>query len=403
MAWYDSALDGLKELVDDLLKNTGEWCADVLDTGTKYYNKFIAFAYELVTKDIEDGSFQQFWDVVDFMNSVFVVIASTLLVMLFFYTLFESSMESRAEVSMWRTVFDYIKLLVANLLIVNSLNIVIAIFKFGTKVALYAVRSTGGNAVIANKDAGLNETDKMLFTEGVFGIEGLVIFIVALIGAVVMIASAAMIIMEIFKRFFKIFTVIPFASLTFATFVLPDNKGGEMFRGYIKNALATSIEAGLIVFSLVVSSSLVGSSATDTSLMGELFNISGDELSIKTVNLETEEESEAFEKYCKLVIVFGGTPSSDTPFYDEIGNDFDSYKIEPNNMDNVYGALEGSGSIADKINAAKDAMYPATGYAIKSLDIGTALLLVVKCILPMILTAAVVKEVPSYATKALGM
>lgn len=403
MALFEGMLDGLGEKINELFKDTGEWCADVLDVGTKYYNKFIAFAYELVTKDIQDGAFKEFWEIVNFLNSVFVAIASTLLVGLFFYTLFESSMESRAEVSMWKTVLDYLKLLIANFLVVNSLNIVIAIFKFGTNIALYAVRSTTGNAVIINEASGLNNTDKMLFMEGVTGLKGLLIFIIALIGAVVMIASAIMIIMEIFKRFFKIFVFVPFASLSFCTVVLPDNKGGEIAKGYLKNAIATSIEAGIIVFCLVVSSTLVSNSSTSGGLMGEIFNIGSEKLSVKTVTINSAKEHEEFESYCVLVTTFDGKPTSDTPYYNELGCDFDSYRVEPNDIDSVYSAMEGSGSLMDRVNSAKEHFYPATAYVTKSLDIGTALLLVVKCILPMILTAAVIKETPAYASKALGM
>lgn len=406
MALLDDALDGIKDAIDGLLKNTGEWCANVLDTGVRYYNKFIAFAYELVTKDIKDDTFQEFWDVVNFLNSVFISIATTLLVSMFFYSLFESSMESRAEVSMWRTVFDYLKLLIANLLVTNSLNIITGIFKFGSNIAIYAVRTTNGNSVIINKDAGLNDIDKSLFVDGVSGLSGLFVFIIALIGAVVMIASAAMIIMEIIKRYFKMFTTLPFASLSFCTYILPDNKGGEMFRGYVKNAIAISLEAAIIVFCLIVSSSLIGTGATEGGLMNELLEISDTQVATKnSVLLENEEQAEEFEAYCKVVINFKAAPSGSA--FDELGSDFDSYEIVPNDLDKYRekmkeAELSGSSSF-EKINMMREAIYPATGYVTKTLDIGTALMLVMKCILPMILTAAVIKEVPSYASKVLGM
>ena len=403
MAWYEDVLDGIGDKINELFDFTGEWCADVLDTGIRYYNKFIAFAYELVTKDIKDGAFQEFWDVVNFLNSVFISIATTLLVSMFFYSLFESSMESRAEVSMWRTVFDYLKLLIANLLVVNSLNIVTGIFRFGTDVAVFAVRTATGNAVLANKDAGLNEVDKVLFTEGVYGVKGMLILVVALIGAVVMIASAIMIIMEILKRFFKIFSIIPFAALSFCTYVLPDNKGGEMFRGYLKNTISTSIEAAIIVFCLVVSSSLLSTSSTGGGLLGELFDISDDNIAVKEVTLDSAEEGEEFEKYCTIVTVFKKQPTGTGSPYESLGSDFDTYKIVPNDMSKVYEAMDGEGSLMERVQNAQDAMYPATGYVLQSLSFGLALLLVVKSLLPMIITAGVIKEVPGFASKAIGM
>ena len=404
MGWFgdkaEDILDGIGDKINDLFRDSGDWCADVLDTGTKYYNKFIAFAYELVTKDIKDGAFQQFWDVIDFMNSVFVVIASTMLVMMFFYTLYESSMETRTEVSMWRTVFDYIKLLIANVLIANSLNIVIAIFKFGTNIAVYAIRTTAGNAIIANKDAGITDGDRMMFERGVSGLSGFFVFIIAIIGAVVMIASAAMIIMEIFKRFFKIFTLIPFASLSFATVMLPDNKGGEMFRGYIKNVLATAIESAIIVFCLVVSSSLISSGSTNNNLMGELFELNSEELYYKEIYLETEDDVKEFKAFCRSTIYFDKKPTGSQFDYLE---DFDNYRIIPEEI--VYDS-----SVTDKPEDFKEwfsslfkVEAPATGYVSRELGMGSALLLVVRCILPMILTAAVIKEVPSFASKAIGM
>ena len=406
MSFWSDAGD-LLDKISYFLHHTGELAAELLDIGAKNYNNFISFAHKLVTKDIKDGTFSNFWEIIDFMNSVFVVIASTLLVMLFFYSLYESSMESRAEVSMWRTVFDYLKLLIANVLIVNSLNIVVAIFRFGTNVATMAVNTAGSDVDLLNNTAGIPNADKKLLANGIHGFNGFFVVIIALIGAVVMVSSAIAILLEIFKRFYKVFVLIPFASLSFSTFVLPDNKGNEIFKGYIKNALVTSLEAAIIVFCLAVSSSLMGAGAGENSILNELFTVEEDN-NYQSVKINNENELIKFNTYCNSMTRYG-MPASGTG-YDYLG-EIDYYYVDgnfefnENANSNASGGGVGSaiGSLVNTMNNSVEVVYPVYGYAGNDISMGSALLLVVKCILPMILTAAVIKEVPGFASKALGM
>jgi len=407
----EEGFGNILDAINDLFGDSGKWVADLLNSGAKAYNKFIAFAFKLVTKDLSDSSFDKFWEIIDFMNSVFVLVSSTLLVMFFFYTLYESSVESKAEINMYRTVFDYVKLFFCNYLVANSLNIVIGIFKIGTIIATKAVRTGDINANIVDENAGLAQGDIEIFEKGVSGLSGFLVVIMAVIGAVVMIACAIVIIMEIVTRFYKIFCIIPFASLSFTTFVLPDGKGNEIFRGYIKNTIILSLEAAIIVFCIALSNVLIGSSAEEDSLVSSIFDMD-DELNFQTVELNSEDEVYKFTQYCRTTLQYkrlnGILSSADieepsiTSDYD-LG-DFDYYYIVPGD---VTIATPSEDAVTDAASGVLSGYmtyeYPVCGCVGSNLGLGAALLLVVKCALPMILAAATVKEVPSYiSAKILG-
>ena len=85
MGLFSSIGSKIVDAVNDLLADTGKWARSILDAGAHIYNKFVDVAYTIVTKDIHDDTFKEFWNVVDKVNAVIVSVASVLLVMMFLY------------------------------------------------------------------------------------------------------------------------------------------------------------------------------------------------------------------------------------------------------------------------------------------------------------------------------
>ena len=245
MGLLSSVGSRIVEAIDDLLADTGDWASSILDAGAHIYNKFVDVAHAIVTKDIHDPTFQDFWNVIENLNSVVVVIASVLLVLMFLYTLVQTSLQPRQEVDLKSVAKDFIKMILCNLLITQAINIVSAIFTFGTRLARLVVGATDSSLVDA--DRGIGENLSFAFERGVSGISGLLIVILSLIGAVIMVSSALMIVMEIYKRFFRIFVLIPFASISFSTSVMADGHGNEVFKGYLKHIIAAAFESVIIL------------------------------------------------------------------------------------------------------------------------------------------------------------
>lgn len=411
MGWITDGLkdigDSLIDGIDGMLKNTGEWSASILDTGIKAYNNFIDVAYNTVVRDIQDGSFDDFWNIINYMNNVFSVVASTLLVFLFAWSLFDVSVQNKSEVDIVSVVYDLARLSIGVFLVAHALDIVLAIFRFGTKAAVLSVGSINENFKITNPEQGLSAEYGQIFKLGVSGISGLFITIVAIIGAIVMMSCAVLIIYEIYKRFFKIFCVIPFASISLSTYIMADGHGNEIFKGYLKNVLAMSLEAVVIVLCLGFSSSLSNSGLDGW--MASLFNVESD-LNLREVTLENDDDYIQFVQYCdvnKLLNSLGDVGSFNSVIGNEFADDL-SFVMEGNKYSGKIGSFDfyfiDPGETITLNEALKVQIdYPVKAYVGNDLGPGPALLLILQCIVPMVLTAGAVKEAPIFCSKSLGM
>lgn len=408
MGWMADIGNSLIDTLNNLLKNTGEWTASLLDTGMKAYNNFIDVAYHTVVRDIKDSSFDDFWNIVDYLNNVFSIVASVMLVFLFCWSLFNVSVQNKAEVDIVSVIFDFAKLSVGVFLVAHAIDIVLGIFQFGTKAAAIGVGSINDDFRIINPDQGLSTENTLIFSKGVSGLMGLLISIVAIIGTITMMASAVMIIFEIYKRFFKIFCIIPFASLSLSTFIMADGQGNEIFKGYVKNVIATSFEAIVIVLCLGFSSSLLNSN--QDGFVATLFNIKND-LNLREITINNDDDLQQYIDICTLAdivnmygnegtlaselvdgVAAGAIPKFQNNKYISLGS-FDFHYVDVD-----WGENE---TMADLIAATRD--YPLSAYVGNNLGLGPAILLILQCVVPMILTAGAVKEAPVFCSKILGM
>ena len=283
MGLFSSIGESIIEAIDNLLADTGDWACSILDAGAHIYNKFVDVAYSIVIKDIHDPTFQDFWNVIDKVNAVVVTIASVLLVLMFLYTLVQTSLQPKQEIDVKSLVADFMKMLFCNLLITQAVNIVSGIFTFGTRLARIVVGASG--TVVTDPERGIGENLVFAFEKGVSGISGLLIVILSLVGAIVMVASALMIVLEIYKRFFRIFILIPFASISFSTSVMADGHGNEIFKGYLKHIIAASFESVIIVLCLVFCSALTtpqGEGDSMSPFMQSLFSFTSTDATVHT-------------------------------------------------------------------------------------------------------------------------
>ena len=410
MGLFSSIGDSIIEAIDSLLADTGDWASSILDAGAHIYNKFVDVAYAIVTKDIHDPTFQDFWNVIDKVNAVVVTIASVLLVLMFLYTLIQTSLQPRQEIDVKSLVADFIKMLFCNLLITQAVNIVSGIFTFGTRLARIVVGASG--TVVTDPNRGIGDNLVFAFDKGVSGISGLLIVILSLVGAIVMVASALMIVLEIYKRFFRIFILIPFASISFSTSVMADGHGNEIFKGYLKHIIAAAFESVIIVLCLVFCSTLTAPQGDDNTMspfMQSLFSFTSTDATVHTMDINSADELKAFKKYARTMVIFAHSDKEKEELmneseYQELGI-FDVYEIEyksgfdrtDNQTDNELVNLYRS--TLDMYDPA----FPVTIVAGRRVSLGGGLILILQAVFPMVLTAGAVKESSMYASKVLGM
>ena len=227
-----------------------------------------------------------------------------------------------------------------------------------------------------------------------------------------MVACALVIVLEIYKRFFRIFVLIPFASISFSTSVMADGHGNEIFKGYLKHIIAAAFEAMIIVLCLVFCSALTAPSndgLTQSEFMESLFAFSDTNTNINTLEINDEATYEKFKQYAMTMCYFVGSEEERSVLVDvfdfqQLGT-FDMYTTEfPNgfvpadtNTDNAI-----VNSVRETFNIMKP-VYPVTVITGKKMSLGGGLILVLQAIFPMILTASAIKEAPAYASKVLGM
>ena len=407
MGLLSSIGEKIVDAVNSLLSDTGKWASSILDAGTHLYNKFVDLAYSIVTKDIRDETFSEFWKVIDKINTVVVSIASVLLVMMFLYTLVQSSLAPKQEVDVKGLIMDFIKLLFCNFLITQAINVVAGIFLFGTRLAKIAASSSGIS--VTDSERGLSEAVAFPMEKGVSGISGLLIVILSIIGSIIMVGCALIVVLEIYKRFFRIFVLIPFASISFSTSVMADGHGNEIFRGYLKNIIAASFESVVIVLCLVFCAALTvpkGDNLEQSAFMEKLFSFSNEELNIKTMEINSDEELEKFNSYAYAMCFLSGGSEMDSFIeqsgYKELGA-FDMYTIEFRNGFEKNDRVSDS-NLSNKVSEMfMKPIYPVTVITGRKVSLGGGLILILQAVFPMILTACAIKEAPMYASKVLGM
>lgn len=391
-------IGGALSTVGDMFSNAGEWCVKIINAAYTAFVNLVFSALSILSEDIDSEMFADFWAVVLPVNKVICVIASTLMVLLFVYNLATDAWQVRQDVDVFDIAKSVIKLGFAVVLVNNSLQIVKAIFKTGGILAGMfipnAYRPDGGRA-IDGAAATLIET-------GVSGVKGFIVFFIFLIAALLLIACAVMITLEIYERIFRIYILIPFASLSFSTFVLGDgNRGNEIFHGYLRSVITTSLEALIIVICISFTSSLISSGKTLEKLLPAL-----DEESVKELTCTGKEDFMLL-----YMSVIEGHYFFDDEIKDEISSELYDFLYGENGyyaseqkyarmsvggkmVDNIY-SFGITGKYTGLVKQYSVILYPEFGW----LNIIMTLL---KVLFPCVLCAGAVKKVSSYSGTIMG-
>ena len=257
----DAIQDGF-DFIRDFLDNTGKYCVKGLNGALSIFQSFVNSAMDILTRDANDPMFQDFWSVINRVSSVLCVIASTVLVMLFLINMCTEAWDTRHDMDLFSVVKQLVKMMVAVILVNNALRIVTSIFTMGARLAqLITLREFGQRLTISG-------ANRRLLELGVSGMNGLLIFIVYIIGSLIVIATGIMITLEIYQRVFKMYVLIPFSTISFTTFVMGDgNRGNDVFHGYLKSILSTAAEAVVMMMCVSFCYTLIQSGQTMNDMM----------------------------------------------------------------------------------------------------------------------------------------
>jgi hypothetical protein len=274
------------ELISDFFSYTGYYCSDIINGALNIFSNLVNMGTKMLSYKIDNSAFSEFWEVINIITRVVGVVSSSLIIFFFLYNLF-CDIESRSgELTVWGFAGKCLKLAMAIVIVNNAVNIIKAIFNSTSLLAkgIY-VLIKGKNARWTLDNLALDSFASQRLQVGVSGIKGLFIFIIYLLGALVIVVNGVMIMIEIYQRIFKLYILIPFASLSFSTYASGDNKGHEVFNGYLKNIVATGLESIIMMAIIIFSFVLISSGTT----MDKLFP-STIEDGTETVTIRNESE-----------------------------------------------------------------------------------------------------------------
>lgn len=228
------------------------WITWLLNFAFDFLNQRAQDLSDLLLKsptEIADG---RVWETVETIyNSLFSTGASILLICLYIGILKKCRtwVEVR-HVAIWLPV--WIEYLVFSALLANGLAVVLWIIEAGQGLLRQILTSVSPDLMEAELDPGTWNSINNLSTS-----EALVVLLISLIGALVIIVLSFMMILPVFKRFFKLSLLSSVAPITLP--LLSTEASRPMGISYLKALSATVLEAVVIVIAIALYNAWHGS------------------------------------------------------------------------------------------------------------------------------------------------
>lgn len=338
--------------ISDIFSNTGSWCAELINSALSLYQNFVNVALKVIQYKVDSPSFTDFWTLIDLISRVFGIVGTSILLFAFLYRVFDEALQ---QMDIWTFSKSVIRLNIGVVLVNNALTIVKAILNAGVNLASGIYRIASGTSADFSDPLVLDDVSFRRLATGVSGIKGFFTFVLYLFGALVVIVCGVAIVVAVYQRIFTMFMLIPFAPFSISTYPMPDWKGHEIFQGYIKSIIRTSMEAALITAALAFSFILIHSGTT----MQELFPAEIDDTQV-TVTVHNASELNVLyysREYGRLP--FGTTRFDDAVNWDEVSDEVLS--VINYNRNKEVDTLTDANNAFDGINSGVSAMFDVVG------------------------------------------
>lgn len=223
------------------------------------YNKLTAMAVGMLGQDPEawnpDG-----WKYVEGLNTVFLGIAAVLVVIFFLIGFCSDSLDIRQDFRLENIIRMFVKLLVAEFFVTNSLTLVKSLFGLGTGI----VQKLSGSdlsfeySVPAQIDAICNDPLNH-DVSGLGGVLSLVLlYELAIVFLLVISGCGMMILYEAFQRFLKIMLLVPYGTLANST-LAGNHTLSHSAVSFWKYALGVILDAVTMYMALALSAAVLKS------------------------------------------------------------------------------------------------------------------------------------------------
>jgi hypothetical protein len=216
----------------------------IIDWAFRFWDTILGDITVILTTEPQSMFGGAVWETIVNINTAFQSVAYGLLALFFLMSFLKNAIDIR-EIKRIEVIIRYIiQLVISMAVITHGMDIVLGIFSFGMGLVstVTSIGSLGGATTLpADIIDAANRTGFW---------EKSAVFIIALLGAIVIIAVSITILIQVYGRFFKIYLYAALAPIALAGFA--GSETSFMGKSFIKNFAAVCLEGAVIMIACVI-------------------------------------------------------------------------------------------------------------------------------------------------------
>lgn len=220
-----------------------------------WYNNIMSLVLDLISSNPQNFKGGNLWSVVVSINPIFVSVGCSLVVVFFIAGFCMESVDVKEEIRLESIIRLFIRLSIAECLVLNSLTIVKAFMSSITALAgLIKSNATDFEKISLSKD--IKEA-----IEGLNSFQAIIFCLLFFIIAIGILGGAFLILYHVYFRFFKLMIGVPFGALAYST-VAGNHTVSHTSTAFTKYIIGTLLEAVAIILAIILCNSVIQSSDT---------------------------------------------------------------------------------------------------------------------------------------------
>lgn len=247
--------------------------------GVSIWNNLLSYVYVLMGQDIGDFANGQPVKIMENINTIFVGVGTSLVVLFFLWGFFSDSVNIREDITVDKALKVFLRLLVSNYFVIHSLDILKIILNVGVSLNNRILSVNSGT--FTKLKISMFKFPKTSPVEAAAGVLGMWIFftILGFVFMIVMTVCALMIVYVIYIRVIKLCIYMPFGAVSFSTMSSQSPEFHNMAIGYFKNFLALVFEICVISLAILICNGVMSAGFTDiTNAIINAITGTGDEI-----------------------------------------------------------------------------------------------------------------------------
>lgn len=232
-----------------------EWAEVVIRIGIKIWNYAILSIVSLLQLDLETYAGGAGMDFARSIHTVFLSVSAPLLVVIFFWHVYELSYEDRKQGSdFWSILSTFYPLVIGEALLTYSIDIVAWVFRLGFYL-VKSVTSFSIDSLMIDETVIVNDLqNNQLGASDAVG--GILLLLLSFFTVIVILVCVCLLFYIVYFRYIKLYALLPFSSLAFVTYVGPQ-EFKRIATMYFKYILALALESVAMLISIILCNVLI--------------------------------------------------------------------------------------------------------------------------------------------------